>query len=57
MRHLEDQAKENFGCPVLDKAGGDRYIVEILWHRRETRRQIEKTNINLVHFGETGLLD
>ena len=28
-------------------AGANGYIVEILWHRRETRRQTEKTNLNL----------
>ncbi len=28
-------------------ANANGYMVEILWHRRETRRQTEKTNINL----------
>ncbi|MCL0065572.1 hypothetical protein M1N79_01620 [Dehalococcoidia bacterium] len=25
-------------------------MVEILWHRRETRRQMENTNFNLQHW-------
>ena len=25
----------------------DGYMIEIVWHRRETRRQTERTNINL----------
>jgi hypothetical protein len=28
-------------------AGANGYRVEIVWHRRETRRQTEKTNLNL----------
>ena len=32
-------------------------MVEILWHRRETRRQKEKTNINLTYREKSGLLD
>jgi hypothetical protein len=43
--------------PVLGGAGANGYTVEIVWHRRETRRQTEKTNINLVVSEETGLLD
>jgi len=28
-------------------AGANGYMVEILWHRRETRRLMEKTNLDL----------
>jgi hypothetical protein len=28
-------------------SGANGYMVKILWHRRETKRQMEKTNINL----------
>jgi hypothetical protein len=27
-------------------AGANGYMVEIMWHRRETRLQVEKTNVN-----------
>ena len=30
-------------------AGANWCMVKILWHRRETRRQTEKTNLNLKH--------
>ncbi len=32
---------------VLRGVSDNREMVEILWHRRETRRQTEKTNIDL----------
>jgi len=35
-------------CPVLRRdRGTTEGMVEILWHRRETRRQTEKTNFSL----------
>jgi hypothetical protein len=34
-------------CPVLRGAGVNRSMDEILWHRRESRRRTEKTNIVL----------
>jgi hypothetical protein len=35
------------GLPLLPGAGANGYRVEIVWHRRETRRLTEKTNLNL----------
>lgn len=35
---------------VLRGAGSNGLIIEIVWHRRETRRKIQKTNINLQYW-------
>src|SRR5437870_10889929 len=37
----------NCASTVLRGAGTNWRMVEILWHRRETRRQTEKTKLNL----------
>lgn len=37
----------NSASTVLRGAGNNRRVVEILWHRRETRRTTEKTKIDL----------
>ncbi len=37
----------NSASTVLRGVSDNREMVEILWHRRETRRQTEKTNIDL----------
>ena len=37
----------NCARTVLRGAGTNWRMVEILWHRRETRRQTEKTKLNL----------
>jgi hypothetical protein len=35
---------------VLGGVGDNWCMAEIMWHRRETRRQTENTNINLEHW-------
>ena len=42
--------------PALGGTGANGYKVEIVWHRREIRRQTEKTDINLIVLGRTGPL-
>ena len=37
----------NTPSPVLRGAGNELRMVKILWHRRETRRKTEKTNVDL----------
>ena len=37
----------NSASTVLRGVSDNRDTVEILWHRRETRRQTEKTNLDL----------
>ena len=37
----------NSASTVLRGVRANRKMVEILWHRRETRRQTEKTNLGL----------
>jgi hypothetical protein len=37
----------NSASTVLRGVSDNRHMVEILWHRRETRRQTEKTNLDL----------
>lgn len=39
----------NCARTVLRGAGSNWRMVEMLWHRRETRRQTEKTKPNLHH--------
>ena len=39
----------NSARTVLRGAGDNWCMVEIWWHRRETRRQTEKTNFDLQH--------
>ena len=37
-----------FACPVLSRGQGTTEgMAKMMWHRRETRRQTEKTNFNL----------
>jgi len=47
--HMLISGREKTASPVLRGAGANWCMVAILWHLRETRRQTEKTNLNLQH--------